>query len=120
MLRILKHITDNSFTNSGSVLIPAGVTKLTGVAVIGQTTCSRIRETSTFKGYNIRLMVNNKSDNPLFYDYQDSFLEPFNNVSENKRLIELNCDVKPSSKIDYIITHNSQPNKPIKLYLKFE
>ena len=120
MLKCIKHITNISEIIKGSVSVPGTVERLTGIAVTGGETCKFKRKGNSFKGYRIRLVVNNRADNPINIDYQDSYLNVFSNVNENVRLIPMDYKLRPQTKIDYIITHNERPHQSIKLYLKFE
>lgn len=103
-----------------SILVPGGVKKLTGVFVVGTTTCGAERETSSSDGYRMRLMVNNKADNPINLDIQDTYLNVFNNVNEDVRMIPLDYNIKPQMKIDYIVTHDLPHDRMVKVYLRFE
>lgn len=120
MLKCYKHITNIAQQSIGSVTIPGGITKLTGVAVVGASTCSFKRKGSTLNGYRLRLMINNRADNPINIDYQDTYLDVFKNVNENTRLIQMDYNLKPQTKIDYIITYSSKAHHSVKLYLRFE
>lgn len=123
MLKCYKHkILNFPAIFSNSIIVPGGITKLTGVFVVGDKTCNAERTDSNREGFRVRLMVNNKADNPINIDIHDSYLNVFNNVNEAVRMTPLNYELKPQMKLDYIIIGDlpNLPGQAVKVYLRFE
>lgn len=124
MLKIRKHTTTNTGIITGKLLVPGSAKKITGVAVINaEYSAHAEREVDSIPGYRIRLSINNKEDNVVDNEYHDGYLNILNNVNDNKRYLPLDCKLKSSSSIDYIITYQVLiPFVPmtLKLYLRFE
>jgi len=122
----------------GSVIVPGAAKKLIGVALVAPVSCVTSRDNGSYKGFVLKLIVNNREDNPLNYLYHDGYLSVFDNLESN-RFIDLDVDLKPQTKINYVIIplstidqwqYASYPPAPgdplhnvevkIKLYLKYQ
>ena len=131
MILCKKHSARYNFPVSvpvdGEIKVPARAKKLVGVAVISSDTISTDRNTSTHNGFTFKMQTNNKSDNSLNQPMHDGYLNVFDTIEE-KRLLEVNIDLKPNTQIDYTIIPLSAVtgqmgtlySSIIKVYFKFE